>query len=217
VTTVRSILTVLLCALLTVPLAAKPTQADLRLLIAIGAELQVGVTTQYDARYYQIPYPAGDVEMRTGVCADVVVRALRRIGVDLDVEMRTGVCADVVVRALRRIGVDLQVEVHEDMKRAFRKYPRIWHLSRPDANIDHRRVPNLMTYFERKGKALPRGSAYQPGDIVAWKLGSGLHHIGVVSIYRTPAGRALVIHNIGSGTRLDDVLGRYREIGHYRW
>jgi uncharacterized protein YijF (DUF1287 family) len=193
VTTVRSILTVLLCALLTVPLAAKPTQADLRLLIAIGAELQVGVTTQYDARYYQIPYPAGDVEMRTGVCADVVVRALRRIG------------------------VDLQVEVHEDMKRAFRKYPRIWHLSRPDANIDHRRVPNLMTYFERKGKALPRGSAYQPGDIVAWKLGSGLHHIGVVSIYRTPAGRALVIHNIGSGTRLDDVLGRYREIGHYRW
>ncbi|MEA2463507.1 MAG: uncharacterized protein QOJ98_1254, partial [Acidobacteriota bacterium] len=131
-----------------------------------------------------------------------------------DVPMAAGVCTDVVIRAYRHAGVDLQVLVHEDMKRNFSAYPKSWGLRKPDTNIDHRRVPNLATFFKRQGAALPvtkRASDYKPGDVVTWKLASGVPHIGIVS------GRALVVHNIGSGVREEDVLFAYELTGHFRW
>lgn len=94
-----------------------------------------------------------------------------------------GVCADVVVRAYRTVGHDLQQLLHEDMKANFRQYPKNWGLHGPDANIDHRRVPNLMTWFDRKGKSLSTAKAianYLPGDVVAWELSDGRPHIGIV-------------------------------------
>jgi uncharacterized protein YijF (DUF1287 family) len=135
-----------------------------------------------------------------------------------DVPLDRGVCADVVVRAFRAAGVDLQVEVHEDMRRHFAAYPQSWGLRGPDRNIDHRRVPNLMRYFERRGKHLPLDAAYEPGDVVAWRLPNGLHHIGMVASDRMPgSGRPYVVHNIGAGALKEDVLRSFQIIGHYRW
>jgi uncharacterized protein YijF (DUF1287 family) len=162
--------------------------------VAAAAERQVGITTRYDASYQRLRYPGGDVPIERGVCSDVVVRAFRAIG------------------------VDLQVELHEDMRRHFGAYPRNWGLARPDRNIDHRRVPNLMTWFTRRDKALPLDAAYEPGDVVAWRLPNGLHHIGLVSTRQAPgAPNLLVVHNIGSGAQLEDVLHAYAKLGHYRW
>lgn len=162
--------------------------------LARAAARQVGVTTLYDPSYVRLGYPNGDVPLDRGVCTDVVIRAFRSIG------------------------IDLQVEVHRDMKRNFAAYPRNWGLSGPDRNIDHRRVPNLMKYFERKGKRVPVEAAYEPGDVVAWKLPNGLDHIGVVAEDHVPgAGHRYVIHNIGAGARKEDVLFSFRIIGHYRW
>ncbi len=159
-----------------------------------AARQQIGVTTGYDAAYHVLAYPGGDVPLSTGVCTDVVTRALREQG------------------------VDLQQAVHEDMKRHFAEYPHQWDLKAPDPNIDHRRVPNLMTFFRRQGWERPvtaQGSDYQPGDVVTWNLGGGTTHIGVVA---DTAGRAapMVIHNIGEGTREEDVLFAFKIIGHYR-
>ena len=120
-----------------------------------------------------------------------------------------GVCSDVVVRAFRAVGVDLQREVHEDMQRHFAAYPKMWGLASADANIDHRRVPNLMTFFQRRGKAVT--GDFQAGDVVAWRLPGGLYHIGIV----TTAPHA--VHNIGQGTKEEDVLFAWQIIGHYRW
>jgi uncharacterized protein YijF (DUF1287 family) len=170
---------------------SSPSPAGAR--IAAAARDQVGVTTIYDPAYVQLAYPNGDLPMVRGVCADVVVRAFRRIG------------------------VDLQAELHHDMVRNFAAYPNKWGLHRPDANIDHRRVPNLMTYFTRHGKSLPVASAYAAGDVVAWQLPGGLYHIGVVSNQRTPSGEPLVVHNIGEGARAEPVLHAFRILGHYRW
>jgi len=162
--------------------------------LARAAARQVGVTTLYDPSYVRLAYPNGDVPVERGVCADVVVRAFRAIG------------------------VDLQVEVHEDMRKDFRAYPRHWGLRAPDSNIDHRRVPNLMKYFERKNRHLPLGGAYQPGDVVAFRLPQGLYHIGIVAEDRVPGTeRPYVIHNIGAGTQKEDVLRAFEIIGHYRW
>ena len=125
-----------------------------------AAAAQVGVTTGYDPSYVSLSYPGGDVPKETGVCSDVLVRAFRGVG------------------------VDLQKEIHEDMRRAFADYPRKWGLSRPDSNIDHRRVPNLMTYFSRKGKSISvtnNADDYRLGDIVTWDLGGGVDHIGIVT------------------------------------
>ena len=135
-----------------------------------------------------------------------------------DIPIERGVCADVIVRAFRKIGVDLQVSLHEDMSRNFAAYPKIWKLRKPDKNIDHRRVPNLMTYFKRQRKSVSLQSKYEPGDIVAWRLPGGLYHIGVVS-NRLAGGEEhyLVVHNIGYGTRNEDVLRAFEIIGHYRW
>jgi uncharacterized protein YijF (DUF1287 family) len=161
--------------------------------IARAAAAQVGVTVDYDPAYRRLDYPGGDVPRDRGVCTDVVVRALRAVG------------------------LDLQVAVHEDMRRHFAAYPQLWELRGPDRNIDHRRVPNLMTFFSRSGKRLRPGASYEPGDLVAWRLPNGLHHIGIVAEQRAPAGHRLVVHNIGSGARLEDVLFAFEELGHYRW
>jgi len=163
--------------------------------IVVAARKQVGVTKEYDPAYVTLSYPGGDVPLRTGVCSDVVVRALRQVG------------------------IDLQKEVHEDMQRNFSAYPQKWGLRGPDKNIDHRRVPNLMRYFERHHvtvrEKLNSPEMYRPGDIVAWDLGNGVTHIGIVSDRKT-GHTPLIIHNIGSGAKEEDILFRYRVIGHYR-
>ncbi len=132
--------------------------------------------------------------------------------------MATGVCTDVVTRALREQGFDLQRAIHEDMKVHFAEYPHQWGLKSPDANIDHRRVPNLMAYFKRRGWERPItdvSSDFHPGDVVAWNLGGGITHIGIVSDVHGQSA-PLVIHNIGQGTREESVLFAFRIIGHYR-
>ena len=162
-----------------------------------GAVSQAGVTTGYDPSYAKIQYPMGDVPMDTGVCSDVLVRAFRKAG------------------------VDLQKEVHEDMTRAWAEYPKRWGMSGPDPNIDHRRVLNLMKYFERTGKSVPitdEPDDYLPGDIVAWDLGGGTYHIGMVTNMLSETQReCLIVHNIGAGTRVEDVLLNWTIKGHYRF
>ena len=166
--------------------------------LVTAARQQVGVTVIYDGGYRALPYPGGDVPIERGVCTDVIVRALR------------------VARSL-----DLQKLVHEDMRAHFQDYPsrRRWGLTRPDANIDHRRVPNLMTWFERAGYARPvsvQAADYLPGDLVTWDLGGGIPHIGIISDRQAVSGTPLVIHNIGAGAREEDMLFRYTITGHYR-
>jgi uncharacterized protein YijF (DUF1287 family) len=152
---------------------------------------------QYDPSYFRIEYPNGDVPPNKGVCTDVIIRAYRKLG------------------------IDLQKEVHLDMKSNFEKYPKNWGLKQPDKNIDHRRVPNLMTFFTRHGtviKISQNPKDYQPGDIVCWDLGRGITHIGIVSKIKSQDGqRFLIIHNIGAGQVLEDCLFRYKIIGHYRY
>ena len=116
--------------------------------------------------------------------------------------------------------LDFQKEVHEDMQRNFGLYPRNWGLKAPDTNIDHRRVPNLMTWLQRKGKALPitrNEKDYQPGDIVTWDFSDGQQHIGIVSNIRASSERFAIVHNVGAGTKVEDVLFRWQQIGHYRY
>ena len=139
-----------------------------------------------------------------------------------DVSPERGACTDVVIRAMRAAGVDLQKEVHEDITRNFTIYPQKWGLKKPDANIDHRRVPNLQTFFARRGKAVPvtnDSADYKPGDIVSWDLnGKGLAHIGIVSnLWNERTKRYLVIHNIGRGAEAQDVLFDWQITGHYRY
>jgi uncharacterized protein len=163
--------------------------------IAAAAKQQIGVTKEYDPAYVRISYPGGDVPIQTGVCCDVVVRAVRKIG------------------------IDLQKEVHEDMEKNFKSYPQNWGLPGPDRNIDHRRVPNLMRYFERHeivmSEKLKLRETYRPGDIVAWNLGNNILHIGIVSD-KSENGVPLIIHNIGSGAQEENVLFKFKVLGHYR-
>lgn len=162
-----------------------------------GAIEQIGQTTGYDPSYQKISYPNGDVPLETGVCSDVVVRAFRKAG------------------------IDLQQEIHEDMTADFGAYPTRWGLSKPDANIDHRRVPNLMTYFSRQGKARPTDESsdrFLPGDLVTWDLGLGTGHVGiVVNTWYKPTQRYLIVHNIGAGAKMEDVLLSWKITGHYRY
>jgi uncharacterized protein YijF (DUF1287 family) len=139
-----------------------------------------------------------------------------------DIPIETGVCTDVVIRAFRNANVDLQQAVHEDMLRNFAAYPQKWNLPKPDANIDHRRVPNLQTFFTRRGKSLPItqiSADYQPGDVVAWDLdGKGLTHIGIVSnFYDDSTKNYSIIHNIGGGAAIEDRIFDWKIIGHYRY
>ncbi len=151
----------------------------------------------YDPAYYKIDYPNGDVPDDVGVCTDVVIRAYRKVG------------------------IDLQKEVHEDMKTHFELYPDNWGLSKPDKNIDHRRVPNLMVFFKRYGetKAITREAKdYRSGDIVCWDLGGGITHIGIIiNIKSNDKKRNLIVHNIGGGQVLADCLFDYMIIGHYQY
>ena len=162
-----------------------------------AAHTQTEVTKTYDPAYTVIPYPNGDVPREKGVCTDVIVRAFRD-----------------------GANVDLQKDVHEDMKRNFTVYPKKWGLKKPDPNIDHRRVPNLMTYFMRQGKSLPlaqESKDYQPGDIVAWDMGGGITHIGIMSSqWDESVGRYKVVHNVGWGVAIEDRLYDWKIIGHYR-
>lgn len=159
---------------------------------------QTRVTKNYTQNYYVISYPMGDVPAETGACTDVIIRAFRRAG------------------------VDLQKEVHEDMSANFAAYPKKWNLPKPDTNIDYRRVPNLQTFFTRKGKSLPvtqNANDYKPGDVVSWDLdGKGMTHIGLVSnLWNENSRRYLIIHNIGGGTRAEDVLFEWKVTGHFRY
>jgi uncharacterized protein YijF (DUF1287 family) len=154
---------------------------------------------RYDPAYVRIPYPGGDVPADTGVCTDEIIRAYRALG------------------------IDLQKEVHEDMEQNFRVYPRKWlRLSgHTDANIDHRRVPNLMVFFGRKGEALAmteRAEDYAPGEMVTWDLGGNVPHIGIVVDQKSPRGeRYMILHNIGRGPKIEDVLFSWKITGHYRY
>ncbi|MGI8668808.1 MAG: DUF1287 domain-containing protein [Aridibacter sp.] len=166
--------------------------------ILTSANKQIETTTGYTQKYYTISYPNGDVPKETGACTDVVIRSFRNAG------------------------IDLQKEVHEDMQANFSKYPKKWGLSSTDSNIDHRRVPNLQTFFEGEGKSLPitkNGENYKPGDVVSWDLnGKGMTHIGLVSnIWNENEKRYLIIHNIGGGTKLEDRLFDWEITGHYRY
>ena len=176
------------------PRAAPATPLDK--ILAGGVE-QATYTFGYDPAYVKLTYPGGDVPLDRGVCADVIVRAFRQGG------------------------VDLQKEVHEDMAAHFSAYPRNWGARRPDRNIDHRRVANLMTYFERRGKALTisdRAEDYLPGDVVAWDLGNGRLHIGLVTDVKAEnASHYAVVHNISAGARIEDVLFAWRVVGRYRY
>ncbi|MFD1614183.1 DUF1287 domain-containing protein [Gelatiniphilus marinus] len=151
----------------------------------------------YDPSYFSIAYPNGDVPSNKGVCTDVIIRAYRKLG------------------------IDLQKEVHEDMKANFNAYPKIWGLKTTDKNIDHRRVPNLMTYFKRKGAEKPitnNANDYKPGDLVCWDLKDAASHIGIVVNKKSNDGkRHLIVHNIGSGQVLEDCLFSFKIIGHYRF
>jgi uncharacterized protein len=189
-----SVAVLLIGGLMGVAQADSPQDQIARLIAA--ARAQIGVTRYYDSGYAVIAYPNGDVPVERGVCTDVLIRAYREIG------------------------IDLQRLVHEDMAANFTKYPKLWGLSHPDANIDHRRVPNLMVFFARKGQALPLSQSaadYLPGDIVSWQLPSGVPHIGIVSDTPAEGARYQMIHNIGAGTQCEDCLFEFKITGHYRY
>ena len=135
-----------------------------------------------------------------------------------DVPAKTGVCSDVVIRAYRKLGIDLQKEVHEDMKANFSKYPTKWGLKKTDTNIDHRRVPNLEVFFERKGKKLPiskNASDYKTGEMVTWMIGGKLPHIGIVTHKKSSNGNPMIVHNVGGGQVSEDCLFSWKIVGHY--
>lgn len=185
-----------LFAQVSAPTAKPPGLADdftARLVHAAGERPKVKV--RYDGAYVRIPYPGGDVPSDTGVCTDEIIRIYRAVG------------------------IDLQKEVHEDMRKNFARYPRAFGLARPDPNIDHRRVPNLRVFFARRGESLPitqDAAAYKPGDIVSWDLGRGLTHIGMV-VEQKFGERYGIVHNIGAGPKLEDVLFAWKITGHYRY
>ncbi|WP_405377290.1 DUF1287 domain-containing protein [Nonlabens sp. Asnod3-A02] len=172
-------------------------QTDYGLKVAAAAQELTKDHVVYNGSYFSIPYPDGDVPAGYGVCTDVVIRTYRKLG------------------------VDLQKEVHVDMKAHFSKYPNNWGLKKTDTNIDHRRVPNLRTFFKRKGLSIAvtqNAKDYLPGDIVSWTLNNGLTHIGMVSKTKSKdQKRYLMVHNIGAGQVLEDCLFNFKITGHYRY
>lgn len=174
----------------------RPASARAKALIA-AARRQVGVTLVYDPAYTALAYPGGDVARAKGVCTDVLIRAYRDA-----------------------FGLDLQAEVHSDMAAHFAVYPRRWSLKRPDRNIDHRRVPNLETYWTRMAARLPipaQASDWQPGDLFSTLIDGRLPHTGIVSDRLAGNGNSLVIHNIGRGVREEDMLLAWKPTGRFRW
>ena len=178
--------------------SADSRQDFTRRLVAAAIE-RTHHSVRYVSAYVSIPYPGGDVPADTGVCSDEIIRSYRAVG------------------------VDLQKEVHEDMLQNFAAYPnkRRWLLAHPDSNIDHRRVPNLMVFFQRKGESLPitsRAEDYSPGDLVTWDLGGNVPHIGIVVDQKSRwSGRYMLVHNIGAGPKMEDVLFNWKITGHYRY
>jgi hypothetical protein len=197
-----SLLTFLFCCVLSraTPQTMRPASREefTRYLVAAAIE-RTHHSVRYVSAYVRISYPGGDVPADTGVCTDEIIRSYRTVG------------------------VDLQKEVHEDMVRNFGAYPnkRRWLLAHPDSNIDHRRVPNLMVFFQRKGESLPitnKAADYAPGDLVTWDLGGGVPHIGIVVDEKSgQSGRYMVVHNIGEGPKMEDVLFNWKITGHYRY
>lgn len=180
--------------LISLLLLAKP-EKDFYAKLSDAAISLTNESVVYDSAYTKIKYPNGDVPKNKGVCTDVVIRAYRKLG------------------------IDLQKEVHEDMKANFSKYPKMWGLRSTDTNIDHRRVPNLQVFFTRKGTSLSvsnNAADYTPGDIVTWMLDGNKPHIGIV-VNRKSSGRYMVVHNVGYGQNLDDCLFNYKITGHYRY
>ena len=190
---------VVILLVLLFPLQAAAQESDPIKQLLSSARLQIGKTVRYDGSYSAIAYPNGDVPIDKGVCTDVVIRAYRGLN------------------------VDLQKLVHEDIKKNFSTYPskKLWGLTSADSNIDHRRVPNLMTFFERRGAALSTDLDKDPplpGDLLTWSLPGNLPHIGIVSDRQNLSGdQYLVIHNIGAGTKEEEVIGRFILTGHYRF
>ena len=196
----------MLCACLTAalsvaqtsPAGGNPRQDFLDRFVAAAIE-RTNHSVKYASAYVHLDYPGGDVPADTGVCSDEIIRAYRAVG------------------------VDLQKEVHEDMVKNWADYPpkAKWRQAHPDPSIDHRRVPNLMVFFGRKGESLPissRAEDYSPGDIVTWDLGGDVPHIGMlVSVKSKKSGRLLVVHNIGQGPKMEDVLFSWKVTGHYRY
>ncbi len=165
--------------------------------IVQAARARTLVDVRYDPKYVRLTYPGGDVSADTGVCTDVIIRTYRN--------------------AFR---FDFQKAVHEDMRANFSKYPKSWGLKRPDRNIDHRRVPNLEVFLKRQGASLPitkKAENYLPGDIVSWRLGGRIAHIGIVSDRKSAWGTPLIIHNIGQGPVEDDLLFNTDINGHFRF
>ncbi len=178
-------------------LAQPPGGRDFLTALAAAAVERTHHSVRYVSAYVKIPYPGGDVPADTGVCTDEVIRSYRAVG------------------------VDLQKEVHEDMVKRFSAYPRGWASRGPDTNIDHRRVPNLRVFFSRNGETLPitaKARDYSPGDLVTWDLGGNVPHIGIVVDQKSSVtGRNMVVHNIGSGPKMEDVLFNWKITGHYRY
>ncbi len=186
----------LLLLLPSAALAQAPTESFPTRLVAAAIE-RTAKNVTYDGSYRRLQYPGGDVPDDIGVCTDLIIRSYRALD------------------------IDLQQLVHEDMLAAFSAYPQRWGLTRPDANIDQRRVPNLQAFFSRHGTVLSQSAnprEYQPGDIVTWMLPGNLPHIGIVSDRRSSdRARPLVVHNIGNGPEIEDMLFKYRITGHYRY
>ena len=186
-------------ALCLVPMStlAEPAGGAFGSRLAEAALARTRHAVAYDGSYQRLDYPGGDVAPDRGVCTDVIIRSYRALG------------------------VDLQKHVHESMRAEFSRYPNRWGLTRPDRNIDHRRVPNLRTFFRLNGEAMEPShdpGDYRPGDLVTWELGGSLPHIGIVANERSPDGeRPLVVHNVGEGPKLEDVLFAYAMTGHYRY
>lgn len=179
--------------------AARPSSGSPFLDKLVEAAIErTGHEVRYDPSYFKIDYPGGDVPAEVGVCTDEVIRSYRALG------------------------VDLQREVHEDMERDFGAYPHKWGLKKTDTNIDHRRVPNLMVFFERQGASLPvtqDARDYRPGDVVTWDLNAQMTHIGIVVNVPSDAdeNRMQIVHNIGAGPKMEDVLFSWKITGHYRY
>jgi len=178
---------------------AQPPQTNKTQQLTSAALEQTQSRVSYNGTYFKITYPNGDVPAEFGVCTDVVIRAYRKLN------------------------IDLQQLVHEDIRKSFALYPakRNWGQTKPDTNIDHRRVPNLQTFFARFGKVLPvtaNGSDYKPGDLVTWMVSGNLPHIGIVVDKKSDDGkRPLIVHNIGAGPQLEDMLFEFKITGHYRY
>ncbi|MEZ5384797.1 MAG: DUF1287 domain-containing protein [Prosthecobacter sp.] len=183
-------------ALAGIPFVAQAEKSDFAQRLVRAAMERTLLNVRYEPAYVRLDYPNGDVPADTGVCTDVVIRCYRTLG------------------------FDLQKLIHEDMKRSFSAYPKIWGLKAPDKNIDHRRVPNLQTFFKRRGASLPvtqNPADYQPGDLVTCTVAGRLPHIALVVPASDGGSTPWIVHNIGQGPKCENRLFEFPLTGHYRF